>query len=69
MEIGSGILAVEGEGASSVQEQVGDGSYFLTRALEISFLLHVKRNILDCGGLTNGALNREEEESMTYFFP
>ncbi len=28
--------------ASSVQEQAGDGSYFLTRALEISFLLHVK---------------------------
>jgi hypothetical protein len=25
-----------------VQEQAGDGSYFLTRALEISFLLHVK---------------------------
>jgi hypothetical protein len=42
MEIGSGILAVEGEGVSSVQEQAGDGSYFLTRALEISFLLHVK---------------------------
>jgi len=42
MEIGSGILAVEGEGASSVQEQVGDGSYFLMRALEISFFLHVK---------------------------
>jgi hypothetical protein len=42
MEIGTRILAVEGEGASSVQGQTGDGSYFLTRAVEISFILHVK---------------------------